>query len=68
MIPSIEQMTQALLFAASTGTFERLDKSVSSDLTKGTEYSPESVRLAQNLSRKVLTELKNKSFNNTEFS
>lgn len=60
MVPSIEQMTQALLFAASTGTFERLDKSVSDDLSKGTEYSPESERLAQNLSRKIITELQNK--------
>lgn len=60
MIPSIEQMTQALLFAASTGTFERLDKSVSNDLSEGTEYSSESVRLAQNLSRKIIAELQNK--------
>lgn len=60
MIPSIEQMTQALLFAASTLTFERLEKSVSNDLSEGTEYSPESVRLAQNLSRKIIAELQNK--------
>lgn len=60
MIPNIEQMTQALLFAASTLSFEKLDKSVSDDLSKGTEYSPESVRLAQNLSRKIIAELQNK--------
>lgn len=47
-------LTQILLNAATSATFEELDKSVSLDMSAGTEFSEKSIKLAQKLSRKIL--------------
>ena len=51
----LEALTELLLEAASTFTFEELNESVSRDLSEGTNFSEKSIKLAQKLARKLLT-------------
>ena len=64
---NLDQLTDAILNASGTLAFQQLEESSSHDLSIGTEFSENSKKLAKKIARKILEDLKYKSFNNVEF-